>query len=70
MLIEAVQAFTNGENERILVDIGPLKKLFASREAMKVYQELHKENPTREFYVLHTNREEPNIIEEKSVSVR
>lgn len=70
VLIEAVTAFTNEDSERILVDIVPLKKFSNSPEAMKVYQELHRENPTREFYVLHTNRDKPNIIEKKCVGVR
>lgn len=30
---------------------------------MKAYQEPHRENSTRELYVLHTNRMNPNIIE-------
>ena len=49
VLIEAIQAFTNEESERILVDVVPLKKFTNSPEAMKTYQELHRENPTREF---------------------
>lgn len=70
VLIEAVQALTNEENERILIDVAPLKKFSTSPEAMKVYKELHQENPSREFYVLHTNREKTNIIEKKWVGVR
>lgn len=63
VLIEAIEAFTNEESERILVDIVPLKKFSNSPEATRAYQELHRENPTHEFYVLHTNRDKPNIIE-------
>ena len=70
MLIEAVQAYTNEESERILEDVAPLKKFPNSPEAMRAYQELHRENPTRELYVLHTNRKNPNIIEKKWVGVR
>jgi len=70
VLIEAVQAFTNEESERILLDIIPLKKFSNSPEAMRAYQELHRENPAREFYLLHTSRDEPNIIEKKWVGVR
>jgi hypothetical protein len=70
VLIEAVKAFTNEENERILVDIAPLKKFSESPDAMRVYQELHRESPSREFYVLHTSREKPNIREKKWVGVR
>lgn len=70
VLIEAIQAFTNEESERILIDVVPLKKFSNSPEAMKTYQELHRENPAREFYVLHTSRKKPNIIEKKWVGVR
>ncbi|MGY0691269.1 hypothetical protein ACW2QC_00585 [Virgibacillus sp. FSP13] len=70
VLIEAVQAYTSKGSERILEEIAPLKKFSSSPEAMREYQELHRENPTRELYVLHTSRERPNIIERKWVGVR
>ncbi len=70
VLIEAIQANTNDESQRILEEVAPLKKFSNSPEAMKVYQELHRENPSRELYVLHTSRKDPNIIEKKWVGVR
>jgi len=70
VLIEAVQAYTNEKSERILEEVAPLKKFSNSPEAMKVYQELHRENPARELYVLHTNRKDPNILEKRWVGVR
>lgn len=70
VLIEAVQAYTNEESERILEEVTPLKKFSNSPDAMKTYQDLHRGNPTRELYVLHTNREDPHIIEKKWVGVR
>jgi glucose-6-phosphate isomerase len=70
VLIEAIQANTNDENERILEEVAPLKKFSNSPEAMKAYQELHRENPSRELYVLHTSRKDPNVIEKKWVGVR
>jgi hypothetical protein len=70
VLIEVFQAFTNDESERILEEIAILKKFSESPEAMRAYQELHRENPSREFYVLHTSRKKPNIIEKKWVGVR
>lgn len=70
VLIEAVQAHTNEESERILDEIAPLKKFSSSPEAMKAYQEIHREDPRRELYVLHTSRKAPNIIEKKWVGVR
>ncbi|GAB3060113.1 hypothetical protein [Virgibacillus ainsalahensis] len=70
VLIEATQAHTNGESERILEEIAPLKKFSNSPEAMRAYQEIHREDPNRELYVLHTSRKKPNIIEKKWVGVR
>ncbi|MCT8136984.1 hypothetical protein H1D32_04060 [Anaerobacillus sp. CMMVII] len=70
ILIEAVQAYTNENSERILEEVTPLKKFSNSPDAMKVYQELHRKNPNRELYVLHTNRKSPNIIEKNWVGVR
>lgn len=62
------QAFTNEENERILVDITPLEKFSDSPKAMRAYQVLHRESPNRELYVLHTNRIEPQIKEKIAAS--
>lgn len=70
VLIEAVQAHTNEKSERILDEIAPLKKFSNSPDAMKVYQEIHREEPRRELYVLHTSRKEPSIVEKKWVGVR
>lgn len=63
VLIEAVQAYTNEQSERILEEITPLKKFSNSQEAMRAYREIHQKEPYRELYVLHTNRKQPNIIE-------
>ena len=70
VLIEAVRAHTNEKSERILDEVAPLKKFTNSPDAMKAYQEIHREEPRRELYVLHTSRKDPNIIEKKWVGVR
>lgn len=70
VLIEAIQAYKDDESERILEEVAPLKKFSKSPEAMRAYQELHRENPSHELYVLHTSRKNPNIIEKKWVGVR
>ncbi|QKY69700.1 hypothetical protein [Lentibacillus sp. CBA3610] len=70
VLIEAVQAHTDEKSERILDEIAPLKKFSNSPDTMKVYQEIHREDPGRELYVLHTRRKEPYIFEKKWVGVR
>lgn len=70
VLIEAIQAYTNDESERVLEEISLLKKFPTSKEAMDAYQKIHQEHPRKELYVLHTSRKEPNIIEKKWVGVR
>ncbi|SFQ38273.1 hypothetical protein [Salibacterium halotolerans] len=70
VLIEAVQAHTNEKSERVLEEIAPLEKFADSPEAMRSYQDIHREDPYRELYVLHTSRREPAIIEKKWVGVR
>ncbi|WP_373893140.1 hypothetical protein ACUL41_06865 [Virgibacillus natechei] len=70
VLIEAVRAHTDEKSERILDEIAPLKTFSNSPDAMKVYQEIHRKDPKRELYVLHTRRKEPNIIEKRWVGVR
>lgn len=70
VLIEVVDAFTNDKRERILEDVIPINKFSSSPEAMKAYKELHGKDPFREYYVLHTNREKPNILEKRLVGVR
>ena len=70
ILIEAIHAHTDERNERILEEIVPLKKFSNSSEAMRAYQEIHREEPNRELYVIHTNRKDTNIIERKWIGVR
>jgi len=70
ILIEAIQAHTNKKSERILEEIVPLERFSSSPDAMRVYQEIHRDEPNRELYVLHTSRKRPNIIEKKCVGVR
>ncbi len=65
ILIEAIQAHTNKQNERILEKIVPLERFSNSPDAMRVYQEIHRDESNRELYVLHTSRKKPNIIEKK-----
>ena len=41
-----------------------------SKEAMQSYAKLHHQNPGREFYVLHTDREKLDIAERKWIGIR
>lgn len=49
VLIEAIRAHTNEKRERILDEMAPLKKFSNSPDAMKAYQEIHRDDPTREL---------------------
>lgn len=44
VLIEAIQAYTNDESERILEEVAHLGDFSEYPEAMKAYQELHRES--------------------------
>lgn len=70
VLIEADKAYTDQNSVRILDEITPLEKFTDSPDAMKAYQKIHRHNPYRELYVLHTSREKPDIIEKQWVGVR
>jgi hypothetical protein len=60
LLIEAVAAHSEGE-KRILDDLAVLGSYSDVRDAMASYKERHGQSPMREFYVLHTDRQELDI---------
>ena len=62
LLVEAVKAHSE-EEQRILDDLEIVEFFPDSVTAMRHYQELHRLNPYRELYVLHTNRERLDIGE-------
>jgi len=70
VLSEAVDAYTNEKNERVLNKLIPIETFSDPMKAMSEYKHLHKENPHRELYVLHTNRKETNIVERTWTGVR
>ena len=69
LLIEATSAHSD-DADRVLDDIEVIESFSNSKEAMDRYKDLHRGNPTREFYVVHTDREELNIKERKWVGIR
>ena len=70
VLIEAIDAYTSDNSERVLENVAILEKFSSSTAAMRSYKDYHRENPNRELYVLHTDRKEPKIIEKKWIGVR
>ncbi len=60
LLIEAIQART--ENDlRVLEQIAVVDTFPDGETAMKGYAKLHREKPQREMFVLHTDRQNPDI---------
>ena len=62
LLVEAVEAHSE-EGQRILDDIDVIQSFSDSVVAMRHYQELHRLDPHREMYVVHTDREYLDIGE-------
>ena len=69
LLVEAIKAHSES-GKRILDEIAVVSTFVDSVIAMKAYTELHCEEPERELYVLHTNREQLDIIERRWLGVR
>ncbi|KNY28183.1 hypothetical protein [Pseudobacteroides cellulosolvens] len=66
LLIEAIEAHTEGEN-RIIDRMSVIDSFQdkSSKPALLRYLELHKNFPDREFYVVHSEREHLDIKEQK-----
>lgn len=69
LLVEAVKAHSKA-SRRILDELAVINVFTDSREAMQSYATLHHQNPGREFYVLHTDREKLDIAERKWIGIR
>ena len=70
LIIEALDAYTNENNQRKLKDIAIIEICSNNLSVMKSYKELHKEYPQREFYYVHTNKEDLDIREKRWVGIR
>ncbi len=69
LLIEAVAAHS-AEDQRILDDIAVVQSFPDWVSAWNGYKELHKKDPQRELYVLHTDREHLDIGEIRWLGLR
>lgn len=69
LLVEATQA--RSENSRRILDqLAVLGTYPSGKSAMTGYVELHEKAPGRELYVLHTDREELDIEEQRWMGIR
>jgi hypothetical protein len=70
LLIEAVDAHTDGPN-RIIQQIAVIESFNEdSKPALRKYLDLHKVHKDREYYVVHTSKDQLNFEELKWVGVR
>ncbi|MBM3235582.1 hypothetical protein FJZ31_04720 [Candidatus Poribacteria bacterium] len=70
LIIEALQAHTTSDNRRLLDKIAIIERCTDGNAAMQIYRRLHQQYPTREFYFVHTNREELDIRERRWLGIR
>jgi hypothetical protein len=70
VIIEAVDAYTGGDN-RIIGDIQLVEMFDADNVgALRRYVQFHKAHPEKEYYVVHTSRPELNVKEKKWTGIR
>ena len=62
LLVEATEAHTS-EDRRIVEDLAVVECFPSGESAMQGYSQLHRREPQRELYVLHTDREQLEITE-------
>ncbi len=70
LIIEALEAHTTKDQRRILDRLGVLDTCKDGQDAMERYREFHRRYPLREFYFVHTHRENLEIYERQWSGVR
>ncbi len=69
LLIEAVKAHTDGD-QRVIEEISVIDEYTCSQDAMRAYKSLHHDEPDRELFVVHTDREKLDIKVRRWVGLR
>ena len=69
LLVEAIRARSEG-GKRLLDEVAVVNAFSDGGAAMRGYLQLHRSSPDREFYVLHTDREDPDIQERTWLGLR
>ena len=70
LVIEAIEAETTPDHQRVLQRIAVMERCATGDAAFQSYRRLHQIYPDREFYFVHTAREELEIYERNWVGVR
>ena len=69
VLFEALKAHSEDGN-RIVEDLAVLDTFIDSDEAIKEYQHFHQQQPQRELYIAHTQKNDLDIQERKWLGIR
>ena len=70
LVVEALKAHTTSDNRRLLDKIAVVEHCNDGSAAMDSYRRIHQQYPTREFYFVHTSREELDIREQQWLGIR
>ncbi|MEA3352108.1 MAG: hypothetical protein U9Q82_16000 [Chloroflexota bacterium] len=70
LIVEALEAHTASDNRRLLDKLAVIETCPDGRKAMQRYRHLHQIYPHREFYFVHTSREELDIRERQWHGIR
>jgi hypothetical protein len=70
LVVEALTAHTSPDGQRAVERMAVLEQCGDGREALQRYRQLHQEYPLREFYFVHTSREELVIRERLWIGAR
>jgi len=69
LLVEAMKAHSV-EDQRVIDDLAVVDRFPDGQSAMRGYSDLHRDDPMRELYVLHTDRENLEITELRWLGIR
>jgi len=70
LVVEALEAHTTADNQRQLSKLAVIERCDDGSIAMQRYRQLHQQFPSREFYFVHTSREELDIRERQWLGIR
>lgn len=70
LVIEALQAHSDAEHRRLLDEIAVVEICEDGNAAMQEYRNLHQQHPEREYYFVHTSREQLDIRERQWLGIR
>ena len=70
LVVEALQAHTTPDHRRYLDRIAVIDYCADGSAALESYRRLHQQYPSREFYFVHTRREELDIREQQWLGIR